>query len=229
MAISFSRSSSNYFTSSGGITLPNADWCIAMALRVVDNTGTSRSHIFTCHTLPDNNNNPRVFVRLQNESNSSSPGKAVANLRDASNQVELVSASQATPGNWILGVLQRTGATKQLWIGSFGNVPTLQASSTGALGAITVAAGMPLEFGRENQSNYQFGGDIAFWAKGEFALTSGQMYALGRGIPPLQVTQRWDMFLPMLGPAATISAAVGERVWTRAGSPGMVACPFQVL
>lgn len=229
MAISFNRATPDYFTSTGGITLPNADWCIAMGVRVTDNSGTSRSHIFTCHTMPDPNSNPRVFVRTQHASNSSAPGKAVADMRDASNQVSLTSANQLTIGQWVLGVLQRSAGTKQLWIGSFGSVPTLQASSTAALGAITVASGMSIDFGRESQSGYPLAGDIAFWAKGDFALTSDQMYALGRGIPPLQVSARWDMFLPMLGPAATIGAVVGGRNWTRSGSPSMVASPFQVL
>jgi len=225
MAIAFNKANPDYYSSAGGITLPNADWCIAMGVRMTNNTGTERRHIFTCQPTAKD---IRVFIRAHDLSHSSAPGKAIAQLKDGTNtEIMLTTANQLTVGQWILGVLQRTGTTKQLWVGSFGSVPTLQASSTATLGAVSPSA--PIDFGWESVSGYYLAADIAFFAKGNFALTSDQMYALGRGVPPLQVSQRWDLFLPMLAPAATISSTVGGRSWTRTGSPAMVSSPFRVV
>lgn len=221
MAIAFNRANSNYYSASGGISLPNADWCIAVAVKVTGNSGSNRQHIFTCHTTPDpNTSGPRVFVRYHDLGHSANPGKAVAQVKDGTNaEILIISAAQLTVGDWVLGVFQRASGVKQLWVGSFGSVPTLQGSSSAALGAVTVGSGMLLDLGRESASGYYLQADMGFFAKGDFALTTEQMYAISRGLSPLQVSTRWTEYLPMQAPSTTLSATVGGRVWTQAGTP----------
>lgn len=222
MAISLSEANPDYFTSDQGLSLPNGDWCIVMALRVTSNEGTERQGILTCEV----GSTHQIYIRLAEAGFSSGPGKVVVRLNDGTNAaVVLTSANTVTVGAWILGVLQRTGSTKELWIGSFGSVMTLQASSTAALGAVTVSGVVVL--GDQASLDYPFQGDLAYYARGNFALSADQRNALARGIPPLEVSSRWLTYLPMPGPAATLRPVIGSEIFTRTGSPGMVGTPFR--
>lgn len=229
MAIAFNKSTPDYFISSEGISLPNADWCIALAVRITSNEGTGRQALFSCFDGVNSEvTTKQLWVRVHEASFSSNPGKCLTRVCDGVNpEIILTSSLQLTVGAWVLGVFQRKGSSKELWVGSFGSIPTLQASSTAALGAFSIASTYPFNIARQPGNNtYGLQGDLAFFARGEFALTTDQMLALSRGTHPLKVTSQWVEYLPLTSPAATMRPVIGTQTYTRSGSPAMVASPF---
>jgi len=227
MAIKFIKTASNYYTCDAGITFPNSDWCFLIAYKINNSSGTNRQALFACSTVLDEAT-PKFTVRYNELSFSSDPGKGTVELTDGINpRTQLRTNNQLITGVWLLGLLQRSGPNKELWIAQFGNIPTLQATSSAALGAITLAA--PSYVAWQNGRTYPLDAEIAYIAQGNFALNGAQRTALARGVSPYRVRQDWTRCLPMASPAATLRPLVGTESYTQTGSPTMVPSPFELF
>lgn len=223
MAVLFDEVDDYYsIVDDASMSLPDGDWCFGIWTRVDDNTGTSFQYAVSTGTA---NGTSTINLFLREASVSNGDKWSIIIEDDASfNRQFIVSTATGADGLDRLLVVQRetVAAELQLWWCVAGGTAVKAGSvAESTFGALNPAA---YNIGRraDGDSTRYMGSTLSEFFKGNFALTSEEITALGAGLPPPLLGKPLDVYLPFDTAAATVYDMIGSNDATRVDAPTTV-------
>lgn len=217
MAVQFDESNDHYSIAGGGsLTLPNSDWCVATWTNVADNSGGDFQYLISTNNFATPNSF-NLYITETDRVNDPDAWKIVFN------ESTPVLTSSSTPGGDgvdRLIVIQRSSGTLQMYFCVPGGSASLEDSASIAAGS----NGSTWNIGRrfDGDATRYYGGIAGELFKGNFALTSEEITALGNGMPPYRLGHVLDMYQPMHTAEPTLKDLVGVNDMTRVDTPTTV-------
>lgn len=215
MAIQFDEIDDYYsIADDASLTLPNSDWCVGIWTRVDDNTGTLFQYLTSNNNFSAANS---LNIYITEASNATNPGEWYITTDLASIN------STSTPngdGKDRLIIAQRSGSSLELWFCEPG-----QSATSEATGSLTTAIdGGVWNIGRRVDGNVDryYGGIAGEFFKGDFALTSDEITALGSGLTILDLGKTPDVYQPFETAESTNKDIFGSNDATRNSAPTTV-------
>jgi hypothetical protein len=232
VAISFDESNDYYTISdNAALTLPDGDWCMGVWTYVSDNSGTAFQYSVSTNYV----SNGTWFLYLVEDSASSFQGRWQVYVKDNSgNRMSggsvstnyLTSVSYGADSVWRLFVIQRSGSNFELYTCPlFGSVVSEDTASVASVGAIDSPSALNLGRRSDGNSARYYGGVLAEFFKGNFALTTGEIAALGQGLAITGLGKPVDVYYPMIRAEATLYDRYSGLAATRQDAPATVAHP----
>lgn len=223
MAISFDEVDDYYSISDdASLTLPDGDWCIGVWTRVDNNAGTAFQYLLSNNNYSANNS----FNLLLIEGGGGDGGKWVIATEDGDGTfVEILSSSNpGEDGKNRLIVAQRdaTASEIQLWFCEAGGSASKEIQTSDANFAAVNGGAWNIGRRVDGQAARYYGSIAGEFFKGNFALTSDEITALGGGLPIWALGKTLDVYLPMASAEATLRDIVGGNDATRNSVPTTV-------
>ena len=174
-------SASEYFTlaDDAALTLPNGDWSLGGWFKITNNAGIYQQWFFNWNAY----SRPYLYAFVFEASAASGANEIKIGVHDGTNYTLLTGTS--TPGTstaWQHLLLVRSGNTITQYIDG-------AADGSSNTSVVAVDAGVDLHMGGRGvgETNYNFLGELAKWAKWDTALSASERAQLVDGEDPMAI------------------------------------------
>lgn len=223
MSIRFNESASNYLsiTDAAALSLPDADWCIAIWEATSDNSGSGFQVFLSAGTINTANSIQLYF----GEASSSYSGQLIVNIMGGGATNLFVSdfdtgSVDLTSGIPRLWVIQRNNDDYQCYSCEAFSAPVQQINITSPAVLALVNPDGNMNIGRRDDGNTAraYAGDLGHYFQGDFALSEDEIRMLACGAYPWEFGKLPNFYLPMTANVSAPPDLIGGLSVSRNGT-----------